>query len=143
MSDTTPVAPDPVLQIVLIDAEIDPDRMIFENIPMDRSPQFSISELCKVFFAKTHHWLRWKERMGAFVLDGHELTQRTEKGARTWNLAEVEQMLHAAARNNAISGAQLYGGLKIAKTIAVLHGVLVEPTPNMTFSVDTTGETGA
>jgi len=133
------VQPDPLAQILLVDAEIDPDRLIFEGMAMDNSPEFSISELCKVFFAKTHHWLRWKERQGAFVLDGQPVgNRRTEPaGARTWNLAEAEQMLHVAARNNAISGAQLYTGLKIAKAIGVLHGVLIAPTASMTFSVET------
>lgn len=116
---------DPFAQIILMDQEIDPDRFMFEGVPMDNSPQFSIGEMCKVFFARTDYWLRWRERQGSFVLDGEPVgTRRGPFGARIWNLAEVEQMLHAAARSEAISGAQLLAGLKIARIMAINYKIL-------------------
>lgn len=116
---------DPIEQLLILDSEIDPDRFMFEGVPMERSPEFSIGELCKVFFARTDYWLRWREREDAFLLDGKPVgDRRTGSGARVWNLAEVEQMLHAACRNEVISGVQLYAGLKIARAIAVNYKLL-------------------
>ena len=117
---------DPFDQFVLMDAEIDPHRFLFENVPMDNSPEFSIGELVKFFFARTDYWLRWRERDGSFLLDGVQVGgRRTTSGARVWNLAEVEQMLHAACRNGAISGAQLMAGLKMAKIVSINYKILV------------------
>jgi hypothetical protein len=121
-----------MMQMIIIDSEIPPGKFMFEGIDITGlGPEFSISELVKVFFAKkTDHWIRWKEREGAFKINGQPVGQRrTDKGSRTWNLAEIEQMLHAAALDDSITGAQLMAGLRIVKALGVTYGLLTEPPP--------------
>lgn len=120
---------DPFTQLIITDSEIDPNHFMLDRMSMERSPTFSVSEMAKVFFARSDHWVRWRERKGFFDLDGVSVGSRTDAGARSYNLAEVEQALHAAARNNAISGVQLLIGLKIVRAIAVNYGLLTEPLP--------------
>lgn len=133
MSDQeeTPNLPvDPFVQILITDSEIDTDRMMLEGLPMDRSPTFSVSEVAKVFFARSDHWMRWRERKGFFEIDGAAAGTRTEAGARTYTLADAESVLHAAARSGAISGVQLLIGLKIVRALAVNYGILTSESMN-------------
>jgi len=116
---------DPFVRIVLVDRDIDPSARLFAGISMDRSPTFSVSEVAKVFFARTDHWVRWRERVGDLSdTDGTPIGQRTQHGARFYDLADVEAVLHAAAAHGAITGAQLYTGLKIAHAISLSYGIL-------------------
>ena len=127
MSDNehpTTLPPDPFVQILITDSEIDTDRLMLDGLPMDSSPVFSVSEVAKIFFARSDHWMRWRERKGFFAIDGDPVGGRTEAGARTYTLNDAERVLHAAARNGSISGAQLLIGLKIVRAMAVNYGIL-------------------
>lgn len=129
--DPKHLPPDPFLQILISDSEIDTERLMLDGLPMDRSPEFSVSEVAKIFFARTDHWVRWRERKGFLTLDdGTTVGHRTEAGARSYTLADAEKALHAAARNQAISGMQLLIGLKIVRAMAVNYGILTAETIN-------------
>ena len=89
---TTPVEP-----VALADKNIDPDKFILEGIDTSAEPRFTVSEVAKFFFARSAHWIRWRERRSYFVLDGdrtcpHEEPQTVEgsKGPKTVYLTWVE-----------------------------------------------------
>lgn len=118
--------------ILLSQQDIDPDRLIFDGVDTTvvpdtgkEGPTFSAAELTKVFFGRSSHWIRWLEREGRTVLDGRPVAiTRTEKGARKYNLAEVELLAHALAQNGAINAAQLRLALLTARNIALQWGIL-------------------
>ena len=85
--------------LVLKDPALPEDHFIMEGIDTSaKGPYFSITEMAKVFFGKSDHWVRKMERLDALVLDGEEVgRRRTEKGARTYLLEDVEKMAHALA----------------------------------------------
>ncbi len=91
---------------------IDPDQLMTAGVDTranDYWPTFSTGELGKVFFGLTAHWVRDREDLGRFgrvvpgdgdylrvyAPDGTEIGQRTEKGARSYSLADVERIVHA------------------------------------------------
>jgi hypothetical protein len=96
-------------------------------------PNFSVSEVAKVFFAEDPDWLRWRLKKskenphGFFVLDGQPIPERrtqngTEHGFRYYTLVEVERMAHALAQNGAISGQRLTYIVTIIKNMLKLYG---------------------
>lgn len=112
-------------QVVVTDSRLPTDKFILEDIDVTREPVFTVSEVAKVFFARSPHWIRWRERKGFFVLDGEDVSgQRTTEGARRYNLADVEKMAHALAAKGAINGAQLTNALLLVQTEAKLWGYL-------------------
>lgn len=95
-------------QIVISDSRLPTDHFILEGVDVGREPTFSVSEVGKVFFARSPHWVRWRERKGDFVLDGVDVSgDRADGGARRYNLADIEKMAHALAQHGSIDGAQL------------------------------------
>lgn len=89
-------------------AEVDPSKLIFDGIDTSGGPRWSTAEVAKVFFARTAHWMRWREQRGHFFLDGVEVTpERKPSGVRSYTLADVERLAHALAGHNAISASQL------------------------------------
>lgn len=56
--------------VVLADTKIDPDEFMLAGIDTSSEPRFTVSEVAKFFFARSAHWIRWRERRSFFVLDG-------------------------------------------------------------------------
>lgn len=102
--------------IVMEVAGIDPDRPIFENVDTTDGPRYSTNEVAKLFFARSAHWMRWREQRGHFVLDGTPVTpERKSSNVRAYTLADIELLAHALASHQAINGRQL------ALTLTVLR----------------------
>jgi hypothetical protein len=121
-------APDDVA--VITDHRIDPAKFILADIDTSPRPHFNVSEVAKVFFARSPHWVRWREARGFFVLDegtGQEKpvgNHRTQRGARYYTLSDVEEMAHALAQKQAITGSQLRTTLLLVENSARLWGYL-------------------
>lgn len=120
-------------QMVVVNSDLRADGFIFEGIdtsvksddPDKPGPTFTVSEVAKVFFGRSPHWVRWRERKGFFTLDGEDVSgHRTETGARSYTLGDIEQMAHALAQNGAINGTQLNLALVLLKTSGQVHGYL-------------------
>jgi hypothetical protein len=78
-----------------------------------------------VFFGRSAHWMRWRERNGFFILDGEDVSgHRTTQGARRYTLADVEKIAHALAEKDAINGAQLMNALLMVQTNARIWGYI-------------------
>lgn len=97
------------------------------------TPNFSVSEVAKVFFAQDPDWLRWRLKKskgnphGFFVLDGKPIPERrtdngTKDGFRYYTLSDIEKMAHALAQNGGISGARLMHIMGIIKNMLKLYG---------------------
>lgn len=102
-------------------------EFLFDDLDQAANPHFSVSEVAKIFFARSSHWVRWREddKVEGFVLDGVVLkTPRTEQGARYYTLPYVERMAHALAQQGAISGAQLANTLTTVEAIAKVHELM-------------------
>lgn len=96
------------------------------------SPNYSVSEVAKFFFALGAHWLRWRYHPsrsdkfpeGYFVLDGERLEEkRTPHGTRYYTLPDVERLAYALAENNVLDGEKLALVIKLLRLEAELHGV--------------------
>lgn len=120
--------------IIHQDAELDADKLIFEGINTDhkpecqfsvkpcnpekcKGPRFTVSEVSKFFFGQSPHWIRWRENKGFFVFEGEKVgTTRTEAklgyGARTYNLADIEKVIHALAGHGALEASQMSNALQ-------------------------------
>jgi hypothetical protein len=46
---------------IVVDAGIDPDKMLLADIDTTKGPIFTVSEMAKFFFARSNHWIRWLE----------------------------------------------------------------------------------
>lgn len=97
------------------------------------TPNFTVAEVSKVFFAEDPDWLRWRIKKteqnphGFFILDGEPLPERrvqngSKYGFRYYTLADIEKMAHALAQNGAISGARLTHIIGIIKNMLKLYG---------------------
>lgn len=112
---------------MVTDTRLPEDRMLLDGIDVSREPLFTVSEVAKFFFARSPHWIRWRERKGFFVLDGEVVGEREKLpngklAARSYNLADVEKMAHALASNGAISGVQLSNAVMLVRTVAKVWG---------------------
>lgn len=115
--------------VKLTDPEINPDHLIMEGIAVDE-PWFSVGEVGRFFFARSPHWIRWREKKGFFSLsgqkvgtsrvrDGHMVDSTKSKlpvatngetpfpGQRRYNLADIEKIAYALAEKGAIDPTQL------------------------------------
>jgi hypothetical protein len=115
-----------------------PDRpfWVYDDMcPRDKNglivPRYSVQEAAKFFFARKPDWLRWRGRPtpthpeGFFVHETVRLEQkRTDAGARSHSLADVERMAHALARNDALDGVTLTKVIMLIKWQARLYGVI-------------------
>lgn len=111
--------------LVVTDARLDQDTFMLEGLDTSEGPHFSVSEVAKFFFARSPHWIRWRETKDDFVLDGRVVgNRRTEEGARYYTLSDVEEMAHALAHHGAINGSQLHLALTLVQAEARLHGYL-------------------
>jgi hypothetical protein len=111
--------------IVITDARVDAEKFVLHGIDTSKAPVYSIGEAAKVFFARTSHWIRWLEREGKLTLDGEDVgAERSKAGMRTYNLNDIEAMIHALAENKAISGSQARLALAVVAAQAGLYGYL-------------------
>ena len=111
--------------VVVTDTRLDSEKFMLDGIDVSADPTFKVSDVAKIFFGRSSHWVRWLEGKDAFTLDGVEVgTRRTEKGARVYTLADVEKMTHALAQQGKINGAQAANSLHIVQTIARVWGYL-------------------
>lgn len=111
--------------IVVTDVRLPADHMILDGIDVSEGPHYTVSEVAKVFFGKSAHWVRWREREGFFVLDGEEVgSQRSQSGARRYDLADIEKIAHALADKNAINGGALTNALIMVQANARIWGYL-------------------
>lgn len=141
---------------VIADAHIDPDRLMFEGVNTDEKPVYTVSEMAKVFFGRTNHWIRWLESNGRMAVvknpskdckvcsntrvatkgDGEISgpcpkctipvgTRRSEKmNGRIYTLGDIEEVAHALAQNQSISGTQLRLTLKMLRAQGEMYGYL-------------------
>lgn len=116
--------------VVLQSAGLPEDHMILEGIDTSEGPLFSVTEAGKVFFGRSGHWIRWRERDGALVLDGvpvgrgRRAGKKKSEGYRSYSLTDIEQMTHALCQNGAIDGAQLLHALRVVQSISRVYGHL-------------------
>ena len=110
--------------------DLDPEKMLLEDVPYEKGPSFTISEMAKFFFARTKHWVRWLEQGGKLTLtdlDGSQRRvgdRRNDKGGRIYYLRDIEEVAHALAQNSAISGLQLLRTLHLVNTSAEMNGLI-------------------
>lgn len=116
---------------VVTDTRIDPDQMMLEGIDtFTKGPLFTVSEMAKVFFARTNHWIRWLEQNDKLMLDrpdGERVEvglRRNDKKGRVYTLSDIEEIAHALAQNGAITGSQLRLTLLLVKVQAQMNQYL-------------------
>ena len=91
-------------------------------------PIFTVSEVGKIFFARSSHWMRLMERMG-FTVKGEKVTvPRSDggTGVRQFTLHDVELVAHALGESGRIDPTQLVKALRTVQTIADVWGFLDE-----------------
>lgn len=116
---------DPVTTTTIQDAAIDPDKMMLAGVDTSKKPVFTISEMAKVFFARTSHWVRWLESGDKMVLDGEPVgKRRSGHSAREYTLTDVEEIAHGLAQQGVINGTQLRQTLTMVKVQAEMHGYI-------------------
>jgi hypothetical protein len=59
--------------LIVADSRIDPDKMILDGVDTSAEPHFTVSEAAKFFFARSPHWMRWREQ-NFFLMLGGDLT---------------------------------------------------------------------
>lgn len=140
------------LATVLTDPRIDPDRLMLAEVDTEtKGPKFTVSEMAKLFFARSNHWVRWLESMPEMEEDpesGKMVAvpdtkgvpfwftdpktgerrkvgqRRNEKAARIYTLGDIEEVAHALAQNGHISGTQLRQTLLLVQVSAEMRGFL-------------------
>lgn len=116
----------PRYRIMEVD-NIDANKLIFAGVDTtgNDSPRFSTSEVAKFFFARSPHWMRWRERKGDFVIDGQPVVpERTEANIRSYTLGDVERLAHALATNHAITTWQLMLALRLLQLQGEMHQII-------------------
>lgn len=113
---------DPVL---LVPDPVSPDHLLFQGIDTSFQPLFSVAEASKFFFGRRAQWLRIQEWAGKLVLDGERIgNTRTSKGARTYNLSDIEKMAFALFEHKAITWNELRWALALLNIQGKMWGYL-------------------
>lgn len=95
-------------------------------------PTFTVSEAAKVFFGMSAAWLRWRDKEGAFVLNGKKVGQTRIKQAndrRVYTLSDIELIVHALGQRDMLDGRRVALALRVVKSLAQLYGYLPAYTP--------------
>jgi len=90
---------------------------------VEETPRFTVTEVAKVFFARSSHWLRWRERRG-FLSDGRGrlvVDHRTDGGSRYYTLHDIDLMARTLYRNHAIGYDQLVRTLVLVQIMLQIH----------------------
>jgi hypothetical protein len=113
--------------IVIGDAAIDPDKWLFprqfEPIKPGSTvrPTFTVTEVAKVFFARSAAWLRNSERKA--TLDDKPLVDFLARDAgerREYTLYDIERIAHSFAQGGLIPGERLRLVLRLLQLEAQL-----------------------
>lgn len=108
-----------------LETDIPADKFMLDGIDTSEKPTYSVAEVAKMFFGRSPHWIRWRERKGWIELDGEKVaTERTEVGARRYTLTDIEKMAHALAQTGAIDPEQLHNALRVVQYQARIYGYL-------------------
>ncbi len=101
--------------------EFDHKPLLGANKP---APRFSVSEVAKTFFGRSPHWIRLLETEGRTTLKGQAVANtRTQFGARSYTVADIELLAHALYENEAIDEAQLILAVTVARNVALSWGI--------------------
>jgi hypothetical protein len=121
--------------IVIGDAAIDPDKWLFPRQfepakpgSMVR-PTFTVTEVAKLFFARSSAWMRNNERKA--TLDEQPLVEFLGRGAgerREYTLYDIERIAHAFAQGGIINGERLRIALRLLQLEALLWRYIMEAT---------------
>ena len=92
-------------------------------------PSFKITEVTKVFFARSADWLRWIEQDDqsgqVFSIAGEPLEiKRTETGNRSYTLVDVERLAHALLEHRKITVDQFIAAINIILWMGYSYGIL-------------------
>lgn len=113
------------VQVLLLHDEFDPDRPMLEGVDVSSAPEFRIGEVCRIFLGRSAMWLRWSQKEGRTKLgDTDWANHRTDLGARTFTLVDIEMLVLALASNGAISGLDALLSLRIVKCVARLYKLI-------------------
>jgi hypothetical protein len=108
------------------------DSMLPEGRRGQIKPTFTITQVAKVFFARSADWLRWlgtkqNAEGGVFELDGQALEiKRTESGNRVYTLVDVERLAHALLEHGKIDGVQFTTAINILRLMAYQYKILTD-----------------
>lgn len=102
------------------------ESVMFGALPEGEGPAFTVSEVGKIFFARSPHWMRWIEREGWLTDDDGELMVRRREGStvRTYGLADVERIAYALADKRRIDAPQLLMALRVMRSVGDVWGLL-------------------
>lgn len=114
--------------VILHDSGIPSDRFILQGIDVSEKPIFNVSEVGKIFFARSANWMRWVDKSGYLYLDGEYVGgfrhDGTANGYRRYTLSHVERMAHALAAREVIDSVQLIQALRLVQDEAKLWGYI-------------------
>jgi len=110
-----------VPKVVVSHEEIPADRMLLHGIDTSAGPIFTVSEVAKIFFCRSSHWLRLQEYKGLY-LDGQKVepARAGKTEVRQYTLTDVENLAHALAQDERISADQLMRALHAVRGIAMV-----------------------
>jgi hypothetical protein len=110
-------------EIVVHDAEIDPDRLMLEGVEARTVPaMFNLGEVTRFFFGKSTSWLRNIEKEGGLIFEGRVMfLRRDEHNVRVASLADIERIAHALCQTHRITPDDLLVTLRLVKAQAQLH----------------------
>lgn len=100
------------------------DKLIYEGIDTSYGPLFSVGEVSRIFLKQQGPW--WlRRREEKVMVNGQPWTaQRTGSNARTYELSDVELLLHGMAEAKFISTEMMSDGLMVLLWLGYLHGYL-------------------
>lgn len=128
--EAPPTEERPGFQVILAAVGLPEDHMLLEGVDTSEGPLFSVTEAGKAFFGRSGHWIRWREREGALVLDGERVGtgrragKSKQEGYRSYSLSDIEKVAHALAQAHAIDGGQLLHALRVVQAMARIYGYL-------------------
>lgn len=107
-------------------SDTDFESVMFDALPEGEGPAFTVSEVGKIFFARSPHWMRWIEREGWLTDDDGEPLVRRREGStvRTYGLSDVEQIAYALADKRKIGAHQLLMALRVMRSIGDVWDLL-------------------
>lgn len=102
---------------------LDPNKLMFDGKDTTGGPTFSVSEMCKIFFDRSDHWMRHYEKNLTF--NGKPITiRRAENRFRAYDLGTIELMIHGFAQIHQISGEHAVHALTALNAIGKIYGFL-------------------
>lgn len=115
----------PAPSVVLVPDRLDPARYVMDGIDTtETGPFYTIGEMTKFFFARSAAWYRSLESKGRLVLDGEPISVgRTNKGARVFQLEDVEHIAHALTQAGIIDARRLQVVLHLVLLQTSLHNL--------------------